>query len=61
MATSSITRNFVIKGRKNVKMFAEAVESAYQDSLTRKHVANPNVRFVSDPDEIRKIFKKTED
>ena len=31
MATSSITKNFVVKGRKNVKMFANAIEAAYQE------------------------------
>ena len=36
MATSSITHNFVISGRKNVKRFLDAVEESYQESLHRE-------------------------
>lgn len=36
MATSSITKNFVVSGKKQVEIFADAIEKSYQDSLTRK-------------------------
>ena len=36
MATSSITKNFVVSGEKQVEMFANAIEESYQESLTRK-------------------------
>ncbi|MDE6232525.1 MAG: hypothetical protein K2M60_04155 [Lachnospiraceae bacterium] len=31
MATSSITKNFIISGEKQVKMFADAVEASVND------------------------------
>ena len=36
MATSSITRNFVVEGESQVRMFADAIEQSYQESLMRK-------------------------
>ena len=36
MATSSITRNFVVEGEEQVQMFANAIEESYQGSLVRK-------------------------
>ena len=35
MATSSITRNFVVEGEEQVEMFANAIEESYQESLVR--------------------------
>ena len=35
MATSSITKNFVISGEKQVEKFANAIEESYQESLHR--------------------------
>ena len=34
MATSSITKSFVITGREQVEMFSNAIELSYQESLT---------------------------
>ena len=36
MATSSITRNFVVEGEEQVELFANAIEESYQESLVRK-------------------------
>lgn len=36
MATSSIKKNFVVSGEKQVEMFANAIEESYQESLTRQ-------------------------
>ena len=36
MATSSITKNFVISGEKQVEKFANAIEESYQESLTEQ-------------------------
>ncbi len=33
MATSSITKNFVISGQKQVEKFADAIEESYQEAL----------------------------
>ena len=38
MATSSITRNFVVEGEEQAEMFANAIEESYQESLVRKDV-----------------------
>lgn len=39
MATSSITKNFVISGRRQVEMFADAVEASANDRPVRIPVA----------------------
>ena len=39
MATSSITKNFVISGRKQVEMFADAIEASANDRPVRIPVA----------------------
>lgn len=46
MATSSITHNFVISGRKNVKRFLDAVEESYQESLHREPEDYSYVEFL---------------
>ena len=43
MATSSITKNFVISGEKQVEKFANAIEESYQDSLHK--VSTPDMRI----------------
>ena len=35
MATSSITKNFVISGQKQVEMFADAIEASANDRTPR--------------------------
>ena len=53
MATSSITKNFVVSGEKQVEMFANAIEESYQESLTRpKNTASFRYRELHDPTEI---------
>ena len=39
MATSSITKNFVISGKRQVEMFADAVEASANDRPVRIPVA----------------------
>ena len=34
MATSSITKNFVVSGKKQVEQFADAIEMSYKESLS---------------------------
>ena len=36
MATSSITRNFIVEGEEQVAIFANAIEESWHESLTRK-------------------------
>lgn len=39
MATSSITKNFIISGKQQVEMFADAVEASANDRPVRTPVA----------------------
>lgn len=59
MATSSITKNFVVSGKEQVEKFADAIEESYQESLVR-HTTPTTVKYreICDPVEIRKIMKK---
>ena len=57
MATSSITKNFVVEGEEQVQMFANAIEESYQESLTRGntcHVRYHDVETAEDVDELTK-------
>ena len=36
MATSSITRNFIVEGEEQVEMFANAIEESWQESMRCK-------------------------
>lgn len=44
MATSSITKNFVIETKEQAEKFANAIEESYQESLLKKN------EFVSSAD-----------
>lgn len=57
MATSSITKSFVITGREKVEMFANAIEASYQESLTRTE-NDVKYRELKDPVEINNFMKK---
>lgn len=59
MATSSITKNFVVSGEKQVEMFANAIEESYQESLTRpKNTTSFRYRELRDPEEIKQFLEK---
>ena len=59
MATSSITKNFVVSGEKQVEIFADAIEESYQESLTRpKNTASFRYRELGYPVEIQKLMEK---
>ena len=55
MATSSITKNFVISGQRQVEMFADAVEASANDQTPPIKV---NATFLTDPKDIAKFMKK---
>ena len=57
MATSSITKSFVITGREQVEMFANAIEASYQESLTRTE-NDVKYRELKDPVKINNFMKK---
>ena len=55
MATSSITKNFVITGNDQVEAFADAIEEALYDKTPVQKV---NARILSNPDDIAKFIRK---
>ncbi len=57
MATSSIKKNFVISGQKQVEMFVEAIEASAKNRPVRTPVA---ARFVSSDDELIEFLNKRE-
>ncbi len=59
MAASSITKNFVVSGQKQVEMFANAIEESYQESLTRAQSDIPvKYRELRDLEEICALTEK---
>ena len=59
MATSSITKNFIVSGVEQVELFANAIEESYQESLTRPKSTNTiKYRELHGSDELRKIMEK---
>ncbi len=55
MATSSITKNFIISGEKQVEMFADAIEASANDRTPRVPV---NITYLHGADEILKFMEK---
>ena len=57
MATSSITKNFVVAGKEQVEMFVNAIEESAQNRPVRTPV---NVKFIETESELREFmrFKK---
>ena len=55
MATSSITKNFVISGQNQVEMFADAIEASANDRTPRVPI---NVTYMQGADEIVKFMEK---
>ena len=55
MATSSITKNFVISGQEQVEMFADAIEASANDRTPRVPI---NVTYLQGADEIVKFMEK---
>ena len=46
MATSSITKNFVVSGQKQAEIFANAIEESYQESLHRTPVIDWQITYL---------------
>ncbi len=54
MATSSITKNFVISGKEQVEMFVNAIEESAKNRPVRTPV---NVEFIGTEDELREFMR----
>ena len=50
MATSSITKNFVVSGQKQAEIFANAIEESYQESLHRTPVIDWQITYLRSTD-----------
>lgn len=58
MATSSITKNFVVSGKKQAETFANAIEESYQESLNRAPAPDLKITHLRGSEEIRKFMAK---
>lgn len=58
MATSSITKNFVVSGTKQVEMFANAIEESYHESLHRVPAPDLKITHLRGPEEVKKFMAK---
>ncbi|MBQ4282921.1 MAG: hypothetical protein IJB96_03225 [Lachnospira sp.] len=60
MATESITKNFIVEGEEDVRMFAEAIEASIEFNMQQKKKgkkAEVSCRELKG-DEIREFFEK---
>lgn len=55
MATSSITKNFIISGKKQVERFADAMEASANDKTPRVPI---NLTYLQGADEIIEFMEK---
>ena len=58
MATSSITKNFIISGQKQVEKFANAIEESYQESLHRTPTPDLGITHLRGLEEVKKFMAK---
>lgn len=58
MATSSITKTFIVEGKEQVEKFANAIEEAYQESLNRSS-AEGSVATVLHGEEAKTFARKS--
>lgn len=58
MATSSITKNFVVFGEKQVEKFADVIEESYQESLERAPTPDMGITHLHGSEEVKKFMAK---
>lgn len=59
MATSSITKNFVVSGEEQIERFADAIEKSYMDSkVNQQQCVMHDYREISSSDELSVLLKK---
>ena len=54
MATSSITKNFIVAGKEQVEMFVNAIEESARNRPVRTPV---NVKFIETESELREFMR----
>ena len=55
MATSSITKNFIVSGKEQVEMFANAIEQSMNEPAYKEDIKD---RWLNTFDEIQELFGK---
>ena len=58
MATSSITKNFVVSDKKQVEQFADAIEMSYKESLSESSPSSCRYREIHETDEVYRVMEK---
>lgn len=58
MATSSITKNFVIDTKEQAEIFAEAIEETYQESLSKRHKLVNVMDLYGNDEDMNKLKKR---
>lgn len=58
MATSSITKSFVVSGQRQVEKFANAIEESYQESLRREPAPDLRITHLRGSEDIRNFMAK---
>ena len=58
MATSCITKNFVVSGQRQVEKFANAIEESYQESLHRAPTPDLRITHLHGSEEVKKFMAK---
>ena len=58
MATSSITKNFIVSGEKQVEIFANAIEESYQESLHRTPEPDMRITHLHGSEDVKKFMAK---
>ena len=58
MSTESITKNYIVSGKKQVEKFANAIEESYQESLTRKKDSSLRITHLRDASEVKKFLEQ---
>ena len=58
MATSSITKNFVVSGQRQVEKFANAIEESYKESLHRTQTPDLRITHLHGSEEVKKFMAK---
>lgn len=58
MSTESITKNFIVSGKKQIEKFANAIEESYQESLTRKKDSSLRITHLRDASEVKKFLEQ---
>ena len=61
MATSSITKNFIVSGKKQAEQFANAIEESYQESLHREKTMDLQITYLHGAKEVSCVYEKTEE